>query len=191
MSWRVIASSLLALAGCSSGTLTADVAPEGEALKISYFRSNINPSARKYEPTYKVIMSDTWRDRVGQAPREPFGKAAPGAVYVGYLPDRQVKGYFQKLKDLGIDGLVASEPESYDPQALYKDAKDPHWSEYARVFTIGTDAWHKSYSFRDQQRSGDLRKVETFVKCERLVAMMVQMALHTQTEVQPVFRTDR
>src|ERR1051325_11417935 len=73
----------------------------GDILKISYFRGLPDGKTKKPEPIYRVIMSESWRDRVGESPREPLAKAAPGKLYVGFLSDAEVASYFQKLQEFG------------------------------------------------------------------------------------------
>ncbi len=193
MSWRIAVLSLAAasLAGCG-GYPTLPWGESGDILKLSYYRVNADPRTRKLEPTYRVVMSQSWREFRGEAPREPFGKAAPGRVYSGFVGDGQMRACFADLTKAGIGGLQPSEPESYNPHDLHRKAVHPVEYEFTRVITIGTDKWHKSFYYRDQQGTGDLKLIETFVRCERLASAYVQMSILIQSEaVGPPFPKGR
>ncbi len=195
MSWRIIARSAaaaglaLALSGCG-GPRTLPWGEVGDVVKLSYYRVNSNPRTKKLEPTYRVVMSQSWRDLRGDAPGEPFPRAAPGRVYSGFVNDSQLRGYVLRLIENGIGTLRASEPESYNPHDLHRKASHPSEHEYTRIITIGTDAWHKSFYYRDQQASREL--IETFVRCEKLAANMVQWSILIQSEaVGPAFPQEK
>jgi len=192
MSWRTIALSLaaaLAAAGCS-GPRTLPWGETGDVLKISYYRVNVDPRTKRLEPTYRVVMSESWRDLRGNSPGEPFARAAPGRVYSGFVPDGQMRGYVARLAETGIGGLQPSEPESYKPNELHRRATSPRDYEFTRIITIGTDKWHKSFYFPSQQVSREL--IETFVRCEKLAASMVQWSILIESgAIGPPFPTER
>src|SRR6185503_12582386 len=98
MSWkttvlRLAAAAALALGipacgGSTGGTVAEPSSSDDPAiLKLSYFRALPEPKTKKLEPNYRVVMSESWRDRMGDGPREPLAKAAPGKIYMGYVPD--------------------------------------------------------------------------------------------------------
>jgi hypothetical protein len=191
MSWRTIALSLAAasLAGCG-GPATLPWGETGDILKLSYYRVNTDPRTKKLEPTYRVVMSQSWREYRGDAPGEPFPKAAPGRVYSGFVSDAQMRACFADLTKAGIGTLRASEPESHNPHDLHRKAMNPAESEYTRVITIGTEKWHKSFYYRDQQSGRDL--IEAFVKCEKYASAWVQMSILIHSEaVGPAFPKER
>jgi len=191
MNWRTIALSLAAafLAGCG-GPRTLPWGGTGDILKLSYYRVNTDPRTKKLEPTYRVVMSQSWREFRGDAPGEPFGRAAPGRVYSGFVTDAHMRACIADLTKAGIGGLQPSEPESHNPHDLHRKAVHPAEHEYTRVITIGTEKWHKSFYYRDQQSSRDL--IETFVRCEKLASAYVQMSIMIQSEaVGPAFPKER
>ncbi len=196
LNWGAIACSALLASGCAGGGGAGDGEPEaGEILKISYFRPHPNPKTKKPEPTYKVVMSEAWRDRVGEFPREPFAKAAPGASYKGFMGDLDMKRFYQMLRSKGIGTLRASDPDAYNPQDLNKSAVDPRQYDpqgqpYVRIITVGTDQWHRSYALRDQQVVST-EAVEAFLRCEKLVVAMVQSSLLIKTDAHVTFPRDR
>lgn len=191
MNWRSIVLSGWALAaGCAGGEAALPWGEVGDVLKISYYRVNVDPRAKRLEPTYRVVMSSSWKEVRGEAPGEPFARAAPGRVFTGFVTDAQMRAFFRDLGRAGIGGLQASEPESFNPADLLQKALQPAESEYTRIFTIGTDRWHRSFYYRHQQGSREL--IETFVRCERLVAMMVQWSILIRSEaVGPAFPQER
>lgn len=195
MSWRSIvlkgaALALAGAAGCAGGGAELPWGPLGEALKISYYRVNVDPRSKKLEPTYRVVMSNSWKEIRGESPGEPFARAAPGRVFTGFVTDAQMRAFFRDLVRNGIGLLRASEPESFSPSELFQKALQPAEYEFTRIITIGTDRWHKSFYFRHQQESREL--IETFVRCEKLVAQMVQWSILIRSEaVGPPFPKER
>ncbi len=65
-----------------------------DILRIAYFRANPNVKTKKPEPTYRVVMSESWRERFGENPVDPLIMAAPGKVFKGFrstIPDLRKK----------------------------------------------------------------------------------------------------
>lgn len=186
MNWRITSCSLLLLAGCASGGTSG---PAGGVLKISYYRSNLDPKTKKRVPTYRVVMSESWKKEVGESPREPFGRAAPGMVYVGFVPDGHMGRYLEALRKAGLEQLAPREPESFTPQDLHRLASHPEQGEYMRIITVGTDAWHKSYFYKDQQVSPE--QINRFRECEKIVSVIAEYSFQFRTGVQPFSPDDR
>jgi hypothetical protein len=183
MSWRSTSCSALAallLAGCSSsgGSGASEdplAVPEGAPLKISYFRAYPEPKTRKLEPTYKAVMSSTWRERIGESARDPLEKAAPGQLYRGFLSDVELGKYHRLLQDYGIEKLRYQETDGLNPQVLNKLSLDASKTSYTRVITIATDKKSRSYYYPDQQVDPELIKI--FVKCEAFVLRIVEYSI--------------
>jgi hypothetical protein len=163
------------LPSCGGST---DVRPEenprGDILKISYYRVNPEPKTKRPEPTYRVLMSRSWQDQVGENPREPLPKAAPNQVYKGFEEDSVVRRYVEKLRSLGLDQLRPQNPDDVNPQALYAAAMNPSNPKPPRVLTVGTDKSAKCYFSTDQ---GEGSQSDIFIKCEMYVVGI--MAGHT------------
>ena len=194
MSWRSTRCSLLlaALLGCApSGSSDSSDAPaeEGSPLKISYFRAYPEPKTKKLEATYKAVMSATWRERVGESPRDPLVKAAPGKLYLGFLSDVELAKYHRILKEFGIEKLRSQETDGLNPQLLNRLALDSTKTSFTRVITIASDKKSRSYYYPDQQASGDPELIQIFVKCEsfvlRIVEYSIQVGVSTPNRVIP------
>jgi len=186
---RLAAAAVLALAvpacGGSTGGTVAESSPDDPAiLKLSYFRALPEPKTKKLEPNFRVVMSESWRDRMGDGPREPLAKAAPGKIYMGYVPDAQMVRYVKKLKELGIDDLVAKPTESLNPEAFGRLALNPQETSFTRVLTIGDEKGSRSYYYRDQQTSKEL--IEKFVKCETFISRACEYAIQVRTMSDPL-----
>jgi hypothetical protein len=185
MSWRSTSSSALAallLAGCApagdSGAAEDPLnAPEGTPLKISYFRAYPEPKTKKLEPTYKAVMSSTWRERIGESPRDPLEKAAPGQLYRGFLSDVELGKYHRLLQSYGIEKLRFQETDGLNPQLMNRLSLDPTKTSFTRVITIATDKKSRSYYYPDQQTSGDVELIKIFVKCEAFVLRIVEYSI--------------
>ena len=185
MSWRSTVFRLAALALAagllpSCGAEIRDESLGGDILKISYYRVNPEAKTKRPEPTYRVLLSNSWHDHVGENPREPYPQAAPGQVYKGFADDIVVRRYLDKLQGMGLLSLRARNPDDVNSRALLSMAIDPKEMDskegyYTRVITVGTDKGAKSYFYRDQQTSPE--GIETFRTCERYVASV--MAGHT------------
>ena len=195
MSWktivcRITAAAVLALAvpacgGSTGGTVAEPSSSDDPAiLKLSYFRALPEPKTKKLEPNYRVVMSESWRDRMGDGPREPLAKAAPGKIYMGYVPDAAMVRYVNKLKELGIDDLVAKPSDSLNPEAFARLSLNPQETSFTRVLTVGDEKGSRSYYYRDQQTSKEL--IEKFVKCETFISRACEYAIQVRTMSDPL-----
>src|SRR5688572_20058269 len=92
------------LGSCASGggsSVASSAGPSSEdpaILKISYFRAFPDGKTKRLECFFRCVMSESWKDRMGDGPREPLAKAAPGRVYMGYVADPKMTLYLQRLK---------------------------------------------------------------------------------------------
>ena len=194
MNLRSIACSLSLLAfaaGCGGGTggsfLSSSDELEGEALKISYFRAYPESRTKKPVPTFRVVMSETWKDRIGVDPRNPLLRAAPGKIFRGFMFDGTMRRILDQLNDLGVDKLKPRDPREWKFREMNMLAKNPQQTSFTRVFTFGSDTSAKSYYYRDQQFSKE--SIEIFVKCESFVSRVVDSnSIHVATRARPLFR---
>jgi hypothetical protein len=170
---------------CGGETATVPDTPDGIAvLKLTYFRALPESKTKRPEPTFRAVMSESWRDRVANGPREPLAKAAPGKVYMGYISDAEMARYVKKLKEMGLDDLKPSKPEDYDPDLFNRKALNLQETSFTRVFTVGDEKSAKSYYYRDQQTSPDL--IQKFVKCEAFVARACENSINTSVSTDPI-----
>ncbi len=181
MNWRSTVSKALILAlaavvhaGCGGGGGGGTSVPESAdglyILKITYYRPMPEQRTKRPEPTFRAVMSESWRDRVANGPREPLAKAAPGQIYLGYISDAEMVRYVKRLKEFGIDDLKSRKPEDFNPDEFNRLALNSQESPFTRVITVGDDKGARSYYFKDQQTSGQKELIEKFVKCEAFVA---------------------
>jgi hypothetical protein len=193
MSWRNIVSRVSGLVllaalhpGCGGeAQQSIPDTPDGLFIyKISYFRALPEAKTKRPEPTFRSVMSESWRDRVADGPREPLAKAAPGKVYLGYIRDVEMAKFAKRLKEMGVDELKASRPEDYDPDKFNRLALNPAETSFTRVFTVGDEKGARSYYYRDQQTSRDL--IEKFVKCEAFVARASENSVNWSTSTDPI-----
>lgn len=187
-----LALALLALAapGCGGGGGGGATIPESAdglyILKITYFRSMPEQRTKRPEPTFRAVMSESWRDRVANGPREPIAKAAPGQIYLGYIPDSEMVRYVKRLKEFGIDELKSRKPEDFNPDEFNRLAMNAQESAFTRVFTVGDDKTAKSYYYKDQQLSGQKELVEKYVKCEAFVARACENTIKVSATADPL-----
>src|SRR5437016_303178 len=111
-----------------------DPTDEGSILKISYFRSFPEAKTKRLKPAFRVIMSHSWQDRMGDGPREPLAKAAPGEIYMGYIADATMAKYVKKLQEFGLNDLKARKPEDLKPDEWGRLSVDPQRSNLVRIF---------------------------------------------------------
>ncbi|HLY08093.1 MAG TPA: hypothetical protein VKW04_02190 [Planctomycetota bacterium] len=164
--------------GCGGESATVPETSDGLFIwKITYFRATPEGKTKRPEPTFRAVMSESWRDRVANGPREPLAKAAPGKIYMGYISDSEMSRYVKKLKELGVDDLKARKPEDFDPDDFSRKASNPQETSFTRVFTVGDDKGARSYYYRDQQSAPDL--IQKFVRCEAFVARACENSINT------------
>lgn len=188
---RPALAALLLLSACaSSGAPREEAAAPaeevGEILKISYFRGLQDGRTKRLEPIYRVVMSKSWQDRIGESPREPLARAAPGRIYVGFLEDAEMQTYFRKLREFGIDKLKSRPPAEFNPEEFQRLAVDPNRNSYTRVFTIGTDKWAKSYYYADHHVPGGEPLIPIFTKCEAFVSRACENSINVRTMTDPL-----
>src|SRR5215831_2295254 len=92
----------LALSSCGGTEVRPEDVPGGDILKISYYRVNVEAKTRRPEPTYRVVLSDSWKVTLGENPRETLPAAAPNQVFKGFAKDTEVRRFIEKLRDLGL-----------------------------------------------------------------------------------------
>src|SRR5947207_2370946 len=123
--------------GSSSGAGTSS--DDLVILKMSYFRAFPEAKTKRLKPAFRAVMSESWRDRMGDGPREPLAKAAPGEIYIGYFPDNKMAAYVKRLKEFGIDDLKSRNPEDLKPDEFARASVDPQNTYFIRVFTLGSN----------------------------------------------------
>lgn len=170
--------------GSASGGPAADPVEDGAILKITYFRSLPEPKTKKLKPAFRAVMSESWRDRMGDGPREPLAKAAPKEVYMGYLNDITMAKYVKKLREFGLDDLKSRNPDDFKPEDYGRLCVDPQKGNLIRIFTIGNEKGAKSYYYPDQQTDKEL--IEKFVKCESYIMRACEYAINVQTMSDPL-----
>lgn len=177
MSSRSIGSSLgllllVGLPGCGDGGtgVRPGESPDGEVLKISYYRVNPDPKTKRPDPTFRVVMSESWRQVLGEGPRDPLAKAAPNKVFKGFANDPVMARYVRELRSLGLDRLRSKNADDCNPADIHQRAMSPVDREHPRIMTVGTEKGARSYTF-GEQLSEELS--ETFIKCEVLVSRIM------------------
>jgi hypothetical protein len=172
------------LSACGGGSGPGPSSDDPIILKISYFRALPDPKTKRLEPNYRVVMSESWHDRMGEGPREPLAKAAPGRIYMGYVPDVRMAKYMSRLKEFGMDDLKSRNPDELKPDDFGRLAINPQETNFTRIFTVGNEKGAKSYYFRDQQTSKE--SIEKFVKCEAFIMRACEYAINVQSRSDPL-----
>ena len=190
MNLRTIASSIVlaCLAGaCSGGGGSApapDPVEDGAILKITYFRAFPEAKTKRLKPAFRAIMSQSWQDRMGDGPREPLAKAAPGEIYLGYVADISMAKYVKKLQEFGLNDLQARKPEDLKPEDFARLSVDPKTSSLTRVFTVGSDKNARAFVYTDQQINPE--SIQKFVKCEAFVARACENTIRVTATTDPL-----
>jgi|SRR6185436_1441582 len=163
-----------------SGRLSDDPA----ILKISYFRAFPDGKSKRLECFFRCVMSESWKDRMGDGPREALAKAAPGRVYMGYVADGKMALYMKRLKEFGLDDLQPSRTEDFKPEEFSRLALNQTETSFTRVFTVGDEKGSRSYYYRKQQGSKD--QIEKFVKCETYILRACEYAINISSGSEPL-----
>jgi hypothetical protein len=170
--------------GGGGGAAPEEVPEEGAILKISYFRAFPEAKTKRLKPAYRVIMSNSWQDRMGDGPREPLAKAAPGEIYMGYVADVTMAKYVKKLQEFGLNDLKARKTEDLKPEEWGRLCLDPQKGNLVRIFTVGSDKGARSYVYMDQQT--DPESIQKFVKCEAYILRACEYAINVRTMSDPL-----
>jgi len=176
------------LASCAGdGGVSRSAGPSSDdpaILKISYFRAFPDGKTKRLECFFRCVMSESWKDRMGDGPREPLAKAAPGRVYMGYVADAKMALYVKRLKEFGLDDLKASAPEEFKPEEFGRLALNTTETSFTRVFTVGDEKGARSYWYRKQQGSKD--QIEKFIKCETYISRACEYAINVTSGSEPL-----
>ena len=180
---------LAVLSSCASrgggGTdLGSGPSDDPAVLKISYFRAFPDGKSKRLECFFRCVMSESWKDRMGDGPREALAKAAPGRVYMGYVADPKMVLYFKRLREFGMDDLKPRRTEEFKPEEFSRLALNQTETSFTRVFTVGDDKGSRSYYYRDQQGSKD--QIEKFVKCETYILRACEYAINVSSGSEPL-----
>ena len=170
------------LASCAgkTGDVSPGAGPEDPSiLKISYFRAFPDGKSKRLECFFRCVMSESWKDRMGDGPREPLAKAAPGRVYMGYVADVKMALYMKRLREYGLDDLKPRRTEEFKPEEFGRLALNPQETSFTRVFTLGDEKGSRTYWYRDQQGSKD--QIEKFVKCETYILRACEYAINVSS----------
>jgi hypothetical protein len=157
---------------------------DGAILKITYFRAFPEAKTKRLKPAFRAIMSQSWQDRMGDGPREPLAKAAPGEIYLGYVADISMAKYVKKLQEFGLNDLQARKPEDLKPEDFARLSVDPKTSSLTRVFTVGSDKNARAFVYTDQQINPE--SIQKFVKCEAYIMRACEYAINVRTMSDPL-----
>jgi len=186
----VLVAYLSACAGEGGTSVGGGSSDEIAILKISYFRALPEPRTKKLEPTYRVVMSKSWQDRIGDSPKEPLARAAPGKIYMGYVSDAEMVRFVRKLKEFGIDDLKSRNPAELKPEDFNRASLDPQRSSFIRVFTVGDEKGAKSYLyFQDNQTSEEV--IKKFIKCEAFISRVCENSINVRMMTDPLPGRDK
>jgi hypothetical protein len=193
MSLRTIASRIVALAAmgvalasCAGekGSVSSSSPDDPTVLKVSYFRAFPDGKSKRLECFFRCVMSESWKDRMGDGPREALAKAAPGRVYMGYVADVKMALYLKKLREFGLDDLQPCRTEDLKPDEFSRLALNQTETSFTRVFTVGDEKGSRSYYYRHQQDRKD--RIEKFVKCETYILRACEYAINVSSGSEPL-----
>ena len=153
-------------------------------IKISYFRAFPDGKTKRLECFFRCVMSESWKDRMGDGPREALAKAAPGRIYMGYVADVKMALYMKRLREFGLDDLKPRRTEELKPEEFGRLALNPQETSFTRVFTVGDEKGSRSYWYRDQQGSKD--QIEKFIKCESYISRACEYAINVSSGSEPL-----
>jgi len=182
-----LAVAVLASCSGSDGGVSRSTGPsssdEPSILKISYFRAFPDGKSKRLECFFRCVMSESWKDRMGDGPREALAKAAPGRVYMGYVADPKMVLYMKRLREFGLDELKPYRGE-LKPEEFGRLALNQTETSFTRIFTVGDEKSSRSYYYRDQQASKD--QIEKFVKCETYILRACEYAINISSGSEPL-----
>lgn len=201
MRWNLFLISFLFLGGCSGGGSELPEAEEPgvvvrsrDLVKVTYIRFNFDRKKNRYQPVYQVLLSESWKRKFGNNPKEPYSKLFPRkgnhTPYMGIVPDREMRSFQKKLVRQGLSALVAVSPEDVDLVALAQVRLSREEPPYTRIITVGNGKEAQSWLFRKNNYS--MESIRQFVKCEKMILEMVALyAAQISMESLPIRPGDR
>jgi hypothetical protein len=172
------------VAGCGGASGPEPSSDDPVVLKLAYFRSLQEPKTKRLEPNYRAVMSESWKDRMGEGPKEPLARAAPGRIFLGSVPDLQMAKYLRRLREFGLEDLRPRRTEELKPEEFGRACVDPQKSSLIRIFTVGTEQGSRSYLYTDQQTSEDT--IQKFIKCEAYIMRACEYAVNVRATSDPL-----
>jgi hypothetical protein len=177
----------------SGGSVSSSAGPSSDdpvVLKISYFRAYPDGKTKQLECHFRCVISDSWKDRMGDSPRDPMARLAPKRVYTGYTPDVKMALYLSRLKEFGLDDLnPRPNPDDLKPEDYARRALNSQETTFTRVFTVGNEKGSKTYYYKDQQDRKD--RIEKFVKCESYILRACEYAINVSSVTDPLPRAPK
>lgn len=156
-----ILSSLLFLFGCNSG------APQdggngggasGDAIRITHVWFNIDPKTREVTPIYRVMLSNSWREKFGSwqdtsgsTTKEPFRRIIPNPFLNEHVPDKHMVELFELFMEKGFDNLPHRDAASI-PLTLLKEMPketNPRRIRMTRILSIARGDYVKTVLYTD------------------------------------------
>lgn len=165
MNCRTLLLLALVAAGCggtgssNSGTTGGDPFETGasRAIKVTYIRYNLEPRAKRWEPEYRIMLSDGWRQKNGQSPREPqFTKIFRHPFLAESIPDEVLVVLAREMVRAGLNDLRDTTIDRINTEELKKierlSTQDPNVIERVkvlRIINIETEDFKKTVTFYD------------------------------------------
>ncbi len=159
-------------------------------IKVTYLRFNFDKRLRKWTPEYRIMLSDGWRQKMGQSPREPFTRMYKSPFLADSIPDEILAQLVREMVRAGLNDLQDTSLDRINLQA-YKRAEglpETAQKEIAslRLINVETESMKKSVAFGDNIDS--VEQAQRFTKVEREVikianAYTVQITIESSPAV--------
>jgi hypothetical protein len=168
----------LIAAGCAGGGGASDTSGDpytaGEtvrAIKVTYLKFSFDKRLRKWTPEYRIMLSDGWRQKMGQSPREPFTRMYKSPFLADSIPDEILAQLVREMTRAGLNDLHDTSLDRINLEAYKRAERLPESAQEEiaklRLINIETESMKKSITYGDN--IGSLEEAQRFVKVEREV----------------------
>ena len=173
----------LIAAGCSGGgggggatDTSGDPYASSETvrpIKVTYVRFNWDKRLRKWTPEYRIMLSDGWRQKMGQSPREPFTRMYKSPFLADSIPDELLARLVREMVRAGLNDLHDTSLDRINLEAYKRaerfgeDQRSHEEIAKLRLINVETESMKKSVAFGDNLDSRE--QADRFVKVEREV----------------------
>ncbi len=162
-------------------------APQVKAIKVTYIRFNWDPKNKRFVHEYRIMLSDGWRQKNGQNPREPFTKLWRDPFKAESIPDTVLDNLVKEMEKFGLNDLNSRAADSINLEELKKVEKLPYERSAEvlrwRIINLETDAGKKTVTFIDNDDRAVVNNGPQALKFSKVEMQVIKVAAQYTVQV--------